>query len=149
MRSILLAMVLCLLAIPAHANCTNPARIAATIIYNADHHVLQYCDGTDWIPMGAAGSGSGSCANPAGAEGKFLYNKDSHVPQFCNGSKWAAMGPVPGLGGAGCSGPSRGEGNILYNSEYNFVEYCDGTNWVMAGFKDLARIPSASPTRPV
>lgn len=42
---------------PARADCTNPARKEGTVIYNADHKVAQFCNGTDWIGM-AGGSTS-------------------------------------------------------------------------------------------
>src|SRR5262249_39628149 len=33
------------------ANCASPARAEGTIIYNSDYHILQYCNGTSWIPF--------------------------------------------------------------------------------------------------
>ena len=39
----------------AQAQCANPAGDAGDMIYNADHSVVQWCDGTDWY---AAGGGS-------------------------------------------------------------------------------------------
>jgi hypothetical protein len=36
----------------ADADCASPAKAAGEIIYNTDHNILQYCDGTDWIAMG-------------------------------------------------------------------------------------------------
>lgn len=41
----------------AQADCTNPAKPEGTIIYNTDHKVAQFCNGTDWIGM-AGGSTS-------------------------------------------------------------------------------------------
>jgi hypothetical protein len=38
---------------PAEADCTTPAKAAGEIIYNADHRLLQYCDGADWISFPA------------------------------------------------------------------------------------------------
>jgi alpha-tubulin suppressor-like RCC1 family protein len=37
------------------AACANPARAEGIVIYNADFHTLQYCDGDAWIPVGSAG----------------------------------------------------------------------------------------------
>lgn len=36
---------------PALADCTNPAKAEGVIIYNSDHKVAQFCNGTDWIGM--------------------------------------------------------------------------------------------------
>lgn len=34
------------------ADCTGPVGSEARMIYNYDCHVLQYCDGTDWVLVG-------------------------------------------------------------------------------------------------
>lgn len=45
----------------AHAACTSPAGEEGEQIYNDDHNVMQYCDGTDWTAMrGGDGSGASS-----------------------------------------------------------------------------------------
>jgi hypothetical protein len=36
-------------ASPVFAACTNPAKAEGVIIYNSDHKVAQFCNGTDWI----------------------------------------------------------------------------------------------------
>ena len=77
---------------PAFAACSNPAREAAAIIYNADQKLIQYCDNTNWIPAGLPGSGSGGCSSPSRDEGTILYNTDSNVMQFCGGNVWVPMG---------------------------------------------------------
>lgn len=41
----------------ARADCTSPAGVEGKIIYNSDHKVAQFCNGTDWIGM-AGGSTS-------------------------------------------------------------------------------------------
>jgi hypothetical protein len=40
------------LAAPAQAVCTNPGHMPGTMLYNADHNVLQYCNGEAWIGIG-------------------------------------------------------------------------------------------------
>ncbi len=37
---------------PAYAVCANPSGAAGDMIFNADYHVLQWCDGTNWIAGG-------------------------------------------------------------------------------------------------
>jgi hypothetical protein len=39
-------------ALYANAVCAGPAKAEGTILYNADHHVLQYCDGLTWRSIG-------------------------------------------------------------------------------------------------
>lgn len=43
-------------ASPAHAACLTPAGDAGKVIYNADHSMMQYCDGTNWVAMGKPSS---------------------------------------------------------------------------------------------
>lgn len=49
--------------------CTNPAGVAGELIFNADHKVLQYCDGDDWIGMGWKEGRHG----PVGNEGEIQF----------------------------------------------------------------------------
>jgi hypothetical protein len=41
---------------PTHAACAAPTGVAGQMKYNADYHIPQYCDNTNWIAMGAASS---------------------------------------------------------------------------------------------
>lgn len=41
------------------AACTGPSAAAGVMIYNTDHKVMQYCNGTEWVGMGG-GSGGGA-----------------------------------------------------------------------------------------
>lgn len=43
---------------PALANCLSPAGVEGEIFYNGDFKKMQFCDGTDWIGLGAAAAGS-------------------------------------------------------------------------------------------
>jgi hypothetical protein len=71
------------------------------IIYNTTYHVLEFCNGTVWTPLGyGTGGGGGGCSNPAGVEGKATYNTTYHTYQFCNGTNWvkfqgAGRGVIP------------------------------------------------------
>ncbi len=42
---------------PAHATCINPVGDHGDMLYNRDHTVMQYCNGTNWISMDASRSG--------------------------------------------------------------------------------------------
>lgn len=41
----------------AHAQCTLPNGTAGEQFYNTTHNVMQYCNGSDWVNMGAIGGG--------------------------------------------------------------------------------------------
>jgi hypothetical protein len=56
----LLILLACLPARPVFAStCSNPAGNEGDIIYNRDYHTSQFCNGTGWVAMGAAGGGGG------------------------------------------------------------------------------------------
>lgn len=61
---------LCLFQLPARAaNCSLPSGSApeGAVLYNTDHHVMQYCNGTNWMRMGPVpGAGGTGCAAPSG-----------------------------------------------------------------------------------
>lgn len=44
----------------AKADCANPTRKEGVMIYNADHKVAQFCNGTDWIGMAGGRSSTAS-----------------------------------------------------------------------------------------
>ena len=58
--SLLLAVMLFFAAPAAYAACTNPAGDEGEQLYNLDHHMMQFCNGTAWVAMGSAGGGSGA-----------------------------------------------------------------------------------------
>jgi hypothetical protein len=47
-----------LFAAPLHADCVNPVGPEGQTIYNGDYHTLQFCNGTNWIAMGATSGAS-------------------------------------------------------------------------------------------
>lgn len=72
-RSLLFSGAVCLttllgMAAFAHAACTKPdgVGIEGEMIYNSDHKVMQFCNGTEWIAMIAGKSGGGGQA-PTGS----------------------------------------------------------------------------------
>lgn len=58
-----LPLLIVLFAPPAYASCTAPPAEPGVMIFNADHKVMQYCNGDIWVGMG----GGGSDLTPAGA----------------------------------------------------------------------------------
>ncbi len=84
-------------------SCTGPSGSEGAMIYNSDNHVMQYCDGYIWEPMGPPlSSGGTGCSNPTGIGGQMKYNSDHHVVQYCNDTNW-----VPAGGGLAVA-PSNG-----------------------------------------
>lgn len=138
-RAAVLALLLFLMPFSAaHADCADPPGSESEIVYNTNHQVFQYCDGTDWIAMHGRGSGSGGCTDPDRPEGRIVYNPPHRVMQGCAGNLWRAMGPVGGAGGihvGSCTDPDRAEGTLKYNSSYRVMQYCDGADWVLIGKK--------------
>ena len=79
MRAALFTILLFFISAPAFADCatvTMGPQPAGKIIYNSDAKFLQYCDGTDWVPMHyKAGTGIGGCTNPETPEGQMIYRR--------------------------------------------------------------------------
>ncbi len=50
-------LIFAFLPAPAHATCINPVGDHGDMLYNRDHTVMQYCNGTNWISMDASRSG--------------------------------------------------------------------------------------------
>lgn len=100
-----LALLFLCLTSPAFAACSSPAGVDGQQIYNADHKVMQFCDGTDWISMAGGGGGGGS--TPVGAVLAFamstppegwLEADGSAVSRTTYADLFAAIGTSYGIG---------------------------------------------------
>lgn len=81
------------------SGCSNPTGTERKLIYNSDYHTYQFCNGDQWIKMGAGSGGGGAgCSNPAGAERNIIYNTDYNTYQFCNGTNWVKFSGATGIG---------------------------------------------------
>ena len=80
--------------------CAGPVGYAGDVQYNnGSNHVLQFCDGVVWRPMGKVpGAGGAGCSGPSGNEGDMRYNGDKNVMQYCDGTNWQAAGGGPIVG---------------------------------------------------
>jgi hypothetical protein len=89
-------LILCLIfgaTSSALAACSSPTGSAGTLLYNADNHVPQYCDNTNWKAMGSIWTGAGTtCSSPSAAAGTIMYSADWRVMQYCDGASWQSMG---------------------------------------------------------
>jgi Concanavalin A-like lectin/glucanases superfamily len=58
--------------------CTNPVGNEGDMNYNLDNHVPQYCDGTNWRPMGPVpGAGGSGCAGAGGSPIRTALGKNT------------------------------------------------------------------------
>lgn len=95
---------------PARADCTNPNVPEGVIIYNEDYRVHQYCNGIEWVALGAVNpaAGGAGCTNPSAPEGVMIYNQDYHIFQYCDGDDWQAI-----AGGSCRYAPPQGSGYFV------------------------------------
>jgi hypothetical protein len=56
-RALLLGSLMLAMPAMASAACTNPGYPEGAQYYNSTYHVMQYCDGTHWVNMGAPSNG--------------------------------------------------------------------------------------------
>ena len=74
--------------------CTDPDMAEGHIMYNADHRVMQWCDGQTWHAMGPlnpAGPNDG-CENPVKPAANLMFNADYCILQYCDGDTWQGIG---------------------------------------------------------
>lgn len=80
----------------AFADCAGPAGVAGDMVYNKDHAVFQYCDGTDWFAAHQTVTPAGTdCTGPASPEGATVFNRDYRVLQGCARGNWVSFAPLP------------------------------------------------------
>ena len=72
--------------------CAGSVGYAGDMLYNgAPYHVLQFCNGTNWVAVGPLpGAGGSGCTG--GTEGDLKYNADKGFEQYCDGTNWIAIG---------------------------------------------------------
>lgn len=67
MRLLWVFLVIVMLPYAAKASCDHPNGEAGVIVFNADHKVMQYCNGDTWVGLWGGGGGSGGGGVPTGA----------------------------------------------------------------------------------
>ena len=122
--------------VSAYAACSNPTGEAGEMMYNFDHKVMQYCNGSDWQSMGTtAGGGDAGGNDPAPDAFTVTDVSDvavstlvtSNIVQFTNFDTYADVGATGGdaehrvCSDSACSTVLRdwggGTGRI-YNDQY-------------------------------
>jgi hypothetical protein len=122
----LLALMVALAALassPAFAACSSPTGTEGETVYNADYHVMQFCNNTVWISMAGAASGGTLAAmsdvtitSPAGGE-TLVYNSGT--------SKWINQALTAGVAGStkqvqfNDGGALAGAANLLWLKTFN------------------------------
>jgi hypothetical protein len=87
MSFLLLAAVFIFAALPVHAACTSPAGEEGKVIYNADYHVLQYCDGSDWRELvGTIIEPEADCTDDASVICTLEATRANDDPDFASGN---------------------------------------------------------------
>lgn len=89
------ALAACVAAGTAHAACVNPAGDEGKIIYNDQYRVLQYCDDTNWVAIGALPSYNAPTNGMLyhwpfneGTGGTSVDSVAGNVATLVNGSVW-------------------------------------------------------------
>ncbi len=111
------------------SNCSAPFGLGGEIVYNADHHVMQYCNTREWVAMGQAGNGGAGCTNPTGGAAELRYNTDFNTLQYCEGDEWVAvisevLGSIPTANLVGHWTLDETSGNLINDSSPSNI---DGT----------------------
>lgn len=137
------------LSAPAHAACTLPDGIGGDLVYNSDHYVLQYCNGTDWIGLGGTMGGgpgvtdgdkgditvSGSGSSWMIDAASVTYNKIQNVAAGRLLGRYAATAGVmqeitlgAGLSLNTSTGELTATGSVSGTGGAGYVSIWDGTN---------------------
>lgn len=62
---------------PSFAACSGPTGAEGDMIYNSSHHMMQFCNGSDWVAMAGSGGGGGGSANTCPPESYFTGSTDN------------------------------------------------------------------------
>lgn len=123
------SFLLFLLPVSAHA-CSNPTGVEAEIIYNTDHKVMQFCNGTNWISMAVSDATLASLADIDDVQDGISPTEGQFLTWDNTGGEWIAADGVSGFkipdDASVCDGST--DGTIRYNS--NKLQLCvNGTGW--------------------
>lgn len=82
MKRLTFALALLLAPSTAMADCTGPAGVAGTILYNADYATMQFCNGTSWVSMAAGGTAGATFSLGSASAPGFAPIGDSNTGLF-------------------------------------------------------------------
>ena len=71
---LLLALLLTLATVAAHAACTSPTGQAGSVIFSTTTKTMQYCNDTNWVNVGLSvpAATQTGCTNPTGNPGAVI-----------------------------------------------------------------------------
>jgi hypothetical protein len=115
--------------------CADPDRPPGGIVYNADHDIMQYCDGASWVAIGKepppCGGIGGLCADGSyyigqvGGNDIYATAASESSQTWNNGvSNWTVTGFT-----STTDGPGNTAGLVALSdagAPYDAAEYCDG-----------------------
>ena len=75
--AVLFILAIFMLSVPAHAACIDPTGSAGAMLYNSDVKTMQFCNGTNWIDMGAGTGSVGQIADINACNDGFAIKWDA------------------------------------------------------------------------
>ena len=118
-KKMCLALIIAIIAITSLPHNANAATCLVGEVgmqkFNAGTTDMEFCDGTNWLPMG--NSFAAACASAG------LQEYTAGTMQYCDGTAYL---PVNCSTGATCAGTTAG--TTRYDT--GDMQYCDGTNWI-------------------
>ena len=134
LRIILLSLFLVSgLSTAAHAACSNPTGEEGQIVYNFDHNVMQFCNGTTWISMAVSDVTISSLSDVEDVSDSISPGEGQVLTWDNTNGEWIAADGVSGFkipdDSSVCDAVT--EGTIRYNSDKLQLCVFDGSsgNW--------------------
>lgn len=102
MKYAFFSIVVCFIFVSSHAYaaCSSPAANEGEVVYTSDWRLMQFCDGTNWVPM----TGYGKSLTAAGGTGQIQFKGTGNTLQadsqlnWDNSAKSLGVGVSPGVG---------------------------------------------------
>ncbi len=127
----------------AHAACINPVGDHGDMLYNRDHTVMQYCNGTDWMAMSGGGGAGDNLGNHTASQ-----DLDMATFKIKNAAIPTASADVPNkayvdaaVASAAASGGNSGGGSPVCYYAYKYSSSASSTGFNVAtcggGFEQM------------
>ena len=132
LRIILISLSFSFLLIPsyAHAACSSPTGEEAEIIYNLDHNVMQFCNGTSWVSMAVSEMTISSLSDVEDVSDSISPGEGQVLTWDNTNGEWIAADGVSGFkipdDSSVCDAVT--EGTIRYNSDKLQLCVFDGSS---------------------
>lgn len=160
LRVFLMTLLLAVWSGAAFADCTSPASPAGRMDYfGAPDNTFKFCNGADWVDMGASASGGDTCGGIGGqcADGSIYagLSLDGRVPMYTtpgDAPSTYGWGPSSDTAIVNCvdlteTGCRTGKANsALLNGSYPAATHCNNlvvhgkSDWYLPSIEELATI---------